>query len=308
MGLLTTFDESRCIYLKSSPTLGRDSGLVDTLLHDPLCSRLQCIVSYHKEGWVIEDKSKNGTWLNGDRLKPGRNKLRVGDQINFPGDTKEVWRFADNAAPRPVLVDRATDRYLELNDHCNILPNEEDPELLITKQGDDWIVEEGERVYNISGGSALMFSNQLWHFYPNDLIFNTVTQIVKRVDHSIPQLSFKVSLNEENVQMSVAAESVKKEFGYKAHHVLLRELARRCIEDEKSGIATSEHGWISSDLLIKVMGIEPTHLNLLIYRSRKAFESCGLDYTPIDRRQGEIRLNPCKLSVIKGDVALSYAC
>ncbi|WP_158658128.1 FHA domain-containing protein [Agarilytica rhodophyticola] len=306
MGLITTLDKSRSIYLKSNHTLGRDMGAADTLLTNPLCSRIHCILSYNKDSWVIEDKSKNGTWLNKKSLPKGKTKLSVGDKITFPGESKEAWLFSDDRAPKPVLVDKDSERYVELDDHCNILPSEGKVELLITKQDNSWMVEEGERVYNIRHGSTLMFADQLWHFYPNDVIFNTVTQIIKRADVSLPTLTFNVSLNEENVGINASSDTGQKDFGYKAHHSLLLELARRCIDDEKSGIAVSEHGWLSTDLLISALGIEPTHLNLLIYRSRKAFESSGLDFIPIERRQGEIRLSPCKLSIKKGDAILNY--
>lgn len=68
MGILKDLTTGRSIYLKPTHILGRDPNIVDTPLTNPMCSRLQCVLHYQNGSWFINDKSKNGTFLNGKRL------------------------------------------------------------------------------------------------------------------------------------------------------------------------------------------------------------------------------------------------
>jgi len=120
-------------------------------------------------------------------------------------------------------------------------------------------------------------------------------------------LHFDISLNEENVNLTTCYKGESSDAGYKAHHQLLLSLARRYFEDRDQNIPLRDRGWLATELLLKYMGIESNHLNILIYRSRKAFESIGFPYPPIARRHGEIRLIACDINLQKGDEVLNYA-
>src|SRR6185436_13741446 len=60
--------------------IGRDSDLSQIVLEDGQCSRAHCKLSQADDGLAIEDlDSRNGTWLNGNRIHRG--VLRAGDLL-----------------------------------------------------------------------------------------------------------------------------------------------------------------------------------------------------------------------------------
>lgn len=62
-------------------------------------SQLHAVVERYPSGWCVRDVgSRNGTYLNGDRIV-GDHVLRPGDEIRA-GETRIVFRLASSSAPR----------------------------------------------------------------------------------------------------------------------------------------------------------------------------------------------------------------
>ena len=74
------------VKLTDEMTIGRDRTNAITV-DDPLVSRVHCTVRRIRQGWYIEDAgSRNGTWINERRLKPGKAvRLAPGDIIRLGG-------------------------------------------------------------------------------------------------------------------------------------------------------------------------------------------------------------------------------
>ncbi len=71
-------------------TIGRDRGNAITI-DDPLVSRVHCTIRRIRTGWYIEDAgSRNGTWLNGRKLKPGKAVRLTPDDVIKLGGRIEV--------------------------------------------------------------------------------------------------------------------------------------------------------------------------------------------------------------------------
>ncbi len=77
---------------------GRDSDLSQIVLADSQCSRAHCKFSAHTGGLAIEDlDSRNGTWLNGNRIEKGI--LKLGDVLRL-GSTE--ISIEEPAPPDPL--------------------------------------------------------------------------------------------------------------------------------------------------------------------------------------------------------------
>lgn len=285
-------------------TMGRDSVTVDTMLENSHCSRLQCVFRFQGGVWIISDKSKNGTFVNAKPINGEGLSLVMGDKISFPGE-KAYWTLDQATSPKPMLVCQQKRNYMELSS-LNVLPNESNPELLISKQGEKWILEKGENAQVIYGGQYIHLSGKDWVFYPNDLIQETITHLYIEEQDKFLHLHFDISLNEENIRVVSNYKNKKTDFGYKAHHQLLLVLARYRIYDQERNIPVCEQGWMASDVLLHELGIEGNHLNISIYRLRKAFISTGFTESLIERRQGEIRIGNFDLTLHKGDSIIEY--
>jgi pSer/pThr/pTyr-binding forkhead associated (FHA) protein len=74
-------EEKKITLEKSKITLGRGLN-VDLTIHDRLASRLHCVIEFKDNAWHISDlKSRNGTFVNGERIQEAR--LNVGDRIRI---------------------------------------------------------------------------------------------------------------------------------------------------------------------------------------------------------------------------------
>ena len=92
--------------------LGRDIDC-DIVLTDPLCSRVHAIIDRDEEGWWLRDqKSRNGCFINGQKVDDGRlvvegvtHTLRPGVVFVIPpharhaGGSKTGCRVLDAFAP-----------------------------------------------------------------------------------------------------------------------------------------------------------------------------------------------------------------
>ena len=77
-------EEKKVKLEKSKITLGRGLN-VDLTIQDRLSSRLHCSIEFKDNAWHVSDlKSRNGTFVNGERIQDVR--LNIGDRIRI-GET-----------------------------------------------------------------------------------------------------------------------------------------------------------------------------------------------------------------------------
>ena len=87
-------EEQKVRIEKQKITIGRSLD-VDLTISDQLASRLHCAIEYKDGQWHIHDlNSRNGTYLNGERVKSA--PLAAGDRIGI-GDT--IFNF-ERATPK----------------------------------------------------------------------------------------------------------------------------------------------------------------------------------------------------------------
>lgn len=67
--------------------IGRDDRLVSLVINDPFISRTHAAIVHEEDAFFLQDlHSKNGTYLNGERLAPGEKSekpLKHGDRIRL---------------------------------------------------------------------------------------------------------------------------------------------------------------------------------------------------------------------------------
>lgn len=305
MGIINNKNNNQTIHLKTVHMFGRDTAS-DTVLDHPLSSRLHCIIRYQSNNWLITDQSKNGTYLNGKLLSSGKSiKLRLHDKISFPGAEKELWELIDTHPPKPMLIHKSSNRVLILED-TNLLPSQDHAELVLSRETKHWLVERGDSMSIINNGDFLHFNDEQWQLSTNEFLQDTVVQLRQPVLDTSPKLNFSISLCEEHIDLTIKWKEQTWQLGQKAHHYLLLLLAKHRILDEERGVPTKDQGWLVIDTLLYDMNIDSNHLNILIYRARKAIGKLELSTSLIERRSGEIRLNNCDLTLEKGDTQQNY--
>jgi hypothetical protein len=295
MGILKSLHSQSTIYLKPVHIFGRDPNIADFILKKDSFSRMHCVIRWQNGLWFLTDESKNGCFINGDRIEQGRSmRLNKGDVFSVGSEREDQWVLTDDDRPKPALVSLESNDHIELQT-LNMLPDEKQPECQILQKGQDWFYEKDHESIPINEGFQIKLNNQHWTFYPNHLLDET--EFRGRVGEQTPSLSFHVSRNEEHVQLVFEFNGGVFDLGNKTHHYLLLEMARHLLADETD--AEKERGWMSNELLLHNMKIDINHLNIQIYRARKDIRKCSHYWgqSLIERRRGEIRLFPCNVTI-----------
>ncbi len=283
------------ICLKPVHIFGRDPNIADFVLKKDSFSRMHCVFRWQNGSWFLTDESKNGCYINGDRIEQGRSmRLNKGDVFSIGNEREDQWVLTNDERPKPVLVSSDNDDYMELQT-LNILPNEKQPECQILQKGQEWIFEKEHDFFPIAEGFQFSLNNNSWTFYPNHLLDET--EFRGRVGEKPPNLTFNVSRNEEHIQLIFEFTVGVFDLGHKTHHYLLLEMARHLLDDPTE--TEKERGWMNNDLLLHNLKIDINHLNIQIYRARKDIRKCSHYWgqSLIERRRGEIRLFPCNVVI-----------
>ena len=77
------------------------------------------------------------------------------------------------------------------------------------------------------------------------------------------------------------------------HHYTLVTLARVRQQDAEKGLAPASQGWIELDALSRMLGVEPSYVNIQIFRAKhqilSALPECAASPALVERRRGSLR-------------------
>jgi hypothetical protein len=256
------------------------------------------------QAWELQDLgSRNGTFLDGERVAPGaRVLLRVGSQLRF-GNAPEVWDVADVAPPSTSVVDIATGERIFALDELIALPKQDAPELFVSRQANgDWVAELAEKVWEPRPLEVLIAGGRQYRFEPGGAVNATMAGASEQVTPGAVALEFVVSRNEEYVELTICHERGRIPLRPRAHTYLLLTLARLRLRDQEDpSVAPNGQGWVYQERLVKMLATSPTQLAVDIFRARKQFSEAGVvDAALVIERRGtshELRIGVSKLSV-----------
>jgi hypothetical protein len=116
-------------------------------------------------------------------------------------------------------------------------------------------------------------------------------------------LSFSVARHEEFVRLALSddLEGRAIDLGGRAHHYLLLALARHRLADAAAGLPDTSCGWVYADDLERDLSLDPTAVNLHVFRARRHLEARGIPEGAaiVERRQAtrEIRIGNRRLTI-----------
>jgi hypothetical protein len=272
---------------------------------DPLVSSEHAAISWQDNGWQIKDLgSRNGTFVDGVRLEPGQQRLCVERmQLSF-GRTTQPWRFLDVAAPRP-MVTSPTGGFAESSAHGIIaIPNNKAPRATIYVGAHGrWVLETTEGTQDVIDGSTFDLAPDVWRFHcPIVWVATAVDSGNASVPSSMQSqvLHFKVSSDEEHVELDVILPDSVVRLGFRSAFYMLLTLARLRLAEA----GTADCGWIHIDDLARMLRSDRNEINVWVYRIRERFADAGINAsaTIIERRTGT-----CQLRIGTENVRVSTA-
>jgi hypothetical protein len=116
-------------------------------------------------------------------------------------------------------------------------------------------------------------------------------------------LHFELSQNEEHARLRLELGSQHIDLGERVHHYSLATLARLRLHDAQRGVAPCSQGWVGTEDLARMLGVDSSYVNIQVYRARQQFAAALAPHItplPVERRRGEVRLSHCRFTVRRG--------
>ncbi|WP_020207866.1 FHA domain-containing protein [Gilvimarinus chinensis] len=293
-------------------TIGALEGKVDTFIHNPYISRRHLCIEWSGDVWQIKDLSRNGTWINGSKLEKGvYYPLKLGDRIQLAGEEGVSLEVQDLTPPRDVLLPIASQdnnsAVIELQ-AANLIPDEETPEWYLYQEPNSgqWlaqsVADNSAPPLPLRHNDILEGTTGRWQLFCASACAPTMER-PSQACISDADIRFEVSLDEESTGLLIVSEGERYNLGIRVHNYLLLQLARHRADDARNGLSEDDQGWVSNDLLVHELGLEPNHLNIQVYRARqqltKAIPHLNHDKF-VERRGTSMRLGCSRFSIHKG--------
>jgi hypothetical protein len=292
-------------YLEHESLLGRAQAA--TVCNDlPSVSLHHATVRWTGSGeWQVEDlNSRNGTFVDGERLTPGvARTLKTGASIAL-GTLDNRYELEEASAPTVMLLPLAGGEPLwPLAEPILPLPNADAPtHTLYAHPSGLWLLEGPNDTRPLQHGDIVVVNESSWRFSCPKTVNRTMTVPAGRlaVGASAPtgfgavgelQLLLKVSADEETVLVSLTGAGQTRELDYRACFYLLLTLARgRLGQGLPKTIRVDSQGWVEVGALCEMLRKSEQHLNIDIYRLRRICAELGLlDPSNIVERRGPPR-------------------
>ncbi|MFT5685965.1 MAG: hypothetical protein ACI8RZ_006920 [Myxococcota bacterium] len=261
MGILGHSSTPRILTLPSHGLVGRSPACV-VRLADRRVSSEHARIQWTAEGWTLRDlSSRNGTLLNGTFIEPGlRHTLSTGDVLAFGGEA-QAWTLLDAAAPVATGRELATGRILTARDGLLRFPGDSPFPYVCSLAPGRFILESEYEQRTVADGEVITIGEQHWMLHLPIVMDETELSEARPRHLSRLRWHFAVSSDEEFVEVTVHDGDEVIPLGSRAHHYMLLTLARHR--------QTDNEGWLYTDELCRMLGVEENHLNVQIFRARE---------------------------------------
>ncbi|MCF2857945.1 FHA domain-containing protein [Pseudoalteromonas sp. SMS1] len=311
MAKLRVKDSTDVIYLKAFHRFGRLTYSVDTQVSGVEISRIHAVIEHNGEHWELRDLSKNGVWMNGQRIAYNQAiALKVDDEITFSEMHPQTFIVDSISPPKDLLIPtnhEQPDDVIPLEKY-HFLPSESDPEIVVFYDNERmcWCYEhlESGNIVALTDSDNLSVANELWYLFQVEAASQEATMPIESAHQSSLEFLFDISLDEEITELKVNHNGASLDFDVRTHHYLTALLARYKARDEAAVEDELERGWVSVSQLSKDLGISESHINIQIHRARKQFVDLVNDKSLaekiIERKRGRVRFGGKHFTIKKG--------
>ncbi|MGA3124443.1 MAG: FHA domain-containing protein [Polyangiaceae bacterium] len=268
-------------FLEAEHLVGR-SPLAMLRCDEAYVSMQHASIRWTGSGWELKDLgSRNGTCVGGVLIKAGQACPIVrGARVSF-GSQEQTWEVLDDAPPRVMVFPLAWPHEpLFIDTDILPLPSPDDPRHTVFRGADGgWYLEREDGIVPLSSQLVFECGGQRYRFSCPDV--SPDTSSVALPLWASPTLAeirlvFRVSSDEEHVELVMHCGAGPVDLGARGHNYLLLLLARQRLADAGQNLPAGTCGWVYQDELVRALKVSAERLNIDIFRIRKQFEAIGL--------------------------------
>jgi transcriptional regulator with XRE-family HTH domain len=280
--------------------VGRDPGN-DLHLDARYVSAQHALLCWTGQTWMVRDlSSRNGIFVDHMRIGSGESaRLREGSIVAF-GNKLEAWEVVGADQPPDIAaVNRSTGELALPTGGILVLPTPAGPATIFLGS-EGWVCQRGERVRKIVDGEEVETGGSRWVVRINAYKDAITTDVNSELFIRDIEIVFRLSDDDEYVQLILKTHDRTIDCGNRAHNYLLLLLARRRLADQHTGLADSVAGWVQMDDLKEVAS--HAQLNIDVFRIRKQFAAVGVEDAGliVERRPRDntLRIGTSRVSIV----------
>lgn len=271
VALLVNTSTGQRIMLPARAILGRSSSCTLTF-DDPCVSAEHATIAWSQRGWSIRDLgSRNGTFVNGQRLDAGEVPLYAGHTIAF-GDPNHPWRLEDDSMPQACARDCKSNLLLFGHHGLLVLPEPQRPLVSVfcdPRHG--WIAEVQGDPRPVSDGDMLVEAGHAWQLHlpkPQDQ-----TAEFKSEQVLLEMLAFHFRLTDSGgvIELTILHGDNMIFRANRVFNKMLLNLSKQMLMDAQK--QPEDRGWVQVDDLCKALSIDDNRLSVDIHRIRRELAS-----------------------------------
>jgi hypothetical protein len=251
------------------------------------------------EIWNLRDLgSRNGTLVDDNRVAGGGTvSLSSGQRLQFGGIS--AWLITDATPPVPSAQALMGGHWVRAEDGLLVLPSPDNPILTLYSDIDGAWQMEGPDLYRVVHDLELVAADgKVWRLHLPVETQGTVSRVMRPTLEGLAW-EFRVSRDEEHVELAASGMGSRIDLKARAHNYTLVVLARARLEE--SHLPEGSQGWIYQDELCKMLGIDDAKLNLFVFRARKQLSAMGVEGSAgiVERRVGtrQLRLGVSDITI-----------
>ncbi len=257
-------------------------------------------------GWEIRDlASRNGTFVNGERLSPGEARpLELGSTLGW-GTAEGGWSVGELGPPVATAHLLSDSSVVQISEAGLLaLPSPDEPRITVFEDlRGGWVGEFDGEQRAVADGDTLDVEGAAWRLSLPCPLEPTIDELTGGGTLGQVQLRVGVSRDEEHVEVSLGRSGRWESLGARTHHHLILQLARARLSDQaQEGLSSGEHGWRYADDVCRMLAIEDLRLNTEIYRARKELLAAGVQGASqlVERRRStrSLRLGTAAVEVV----------
>jgi hypothetical protein len=302
MALLLDPKTQRTFAVEPELMIGR-AWLCGLRLDKPYVSAHHATIRWAGTHWEVRDLgSRNGTFLNGAQLQPGRAyALTNGAELAF-GQRAESFRMTDDGPPQAMAIPLDGGEALVVEKDVLGIPSESEPEASLYRDVDGlWKLEDLEgNLTVLENHRTFDVASRNWRFSCPEVVGSTSAGGYLQLPKPVV-LRFSVSRDEEHVELFAEHDGRGIDLGSRTHNYILLTLARIRLEDVKNQVEDAGCGWVYQEDLLKGLATTATQLNIDIFRIRQHFAKAGLQdaLNVIERRPRtkQLRIGTANLEI-----------
>ena len=303
MGTLVQIDSNFVQMLEAETLVGR-SPRSQLAITDRLVSTHHASIRWGEDQWLLRDLgSRNGTFVDGRRLTTEEEvRLELGMHIAF-GSPQNAYRCVEMNAPSVMLVPLADGSVIHLDNALVAVPSPDHPSATFVLREDGfWTIELGDEARPVSDQEVIEIDGVRYRFCANRGAQRTMAA---RRSLELPggarlALELAFTRDEERVELTVIHRDKRTQLGARSCYYALLMLARcRVGEGLPSTMRTDPDGWIGTSTLATMLRTTEQHVNVDIFRIRKALQAATIPdaATLIERKSGLLRLATTRIQL-----------